>query len=142
MNYHDEAPHVRRLLALRPEAKKGRFPAALRTYFIERYVDSRDECEEWLEFVGRFTRLPDAYEFTASGLILYEVDCTHRTKLNKLRDIVLLADALYGTLPLGLAVYDVTSDSTRWWNAHALSSLYVSAIGWGDREDQIGRAHV
>lgn len=136
-------PHVRRLLASRPQARRGQFRQALRAAVLARTglpdPEELDDCtpeqaweEDWGAVLADFTRLPDAWELTEQGLILYEVDCTHRTKMDKFADVVVLADTLYRTLNVALHVYNTAADQTRWWSTHALISYLVDAYEWQD----------
>ena len=138
-----EGPHIERLLRIQPSIQRGKFKKALTAVLepsAERLAEYDEpdgtpednallcEGQDTLEVtLARFKRLPDAYEFTPQGLVLYEVDGTHITTRDKFCDIIALAEDLawneYVRLPVGLFIYDVRSDQSRWWSAHALLGL-------------------
>lgn len=85
--------------------------------------------EEFQEYWMRVRRNPDAWEVIGNRIVLFEVDGTHQTTLQKMQEYCNLADALYGVqirgdvIQLELLRYDVASDTTMFWNAQALISL-------------------
>lgn len=142
-----EKTHTQAILAQRGDAHRGNLkrgglfsifkPTVEELFAAEVPADDdgpRMNCveaawEEFQEYWMRVRRNPDAWEVIGNRIVLFEVDGTHQTTLQKMQEYCNLADALYGVLlrdqPIELEVlrYDVASDTTMFWNVCDLVGL-------------------
>lgn len=138
---HDisEKEYITKFMQMLPDAKRGGMNNALRKRLLElspfdpedaaHEGYTREEHTEWVtQAVSHSIKglVPDFYILHGKELTIFEIDGSHRTPFSKYLSYSHFADATYGELDIRLITYDVSSDTTYYFDMPNLAAIWTS----------------